>query len=724
MSAMTGATSEPWTFAGESPTLAGARPLVTLVEETSFCLSDGGGDILPGAAHGLFFLDTRFLSALVLRIDGERVESLAVADELPFAATFFGRVKRPVGGGREESTLVVFRRRHIGRGLIEKVEVRNYGRAPATVTVELDVDADFADLFAVKEGRTSPIHPGRWSSEDHVLRITGADRHADRGVAVAFSRPGEVTPGRARWTAELPPHGVWDVCVEVVASLNDEEIEPRHRCGQPVETAQPQRRLHAWQAAMPVISSDSPALEEAVRRAGEDLGALRIEDPAHPDDVIIAAGAPWYMTVFGRDSLLTAYMALLVDPSVALGVLRTLARLQGSRFDPETEEEPGRILHEVRFHDRPSWSLGDGTIYYGTVDATPLFVMLLGELRRWGLERDAVEELLPHADRALEWIERWGDRDGDGYVEYDRRTDRGLENQGWKDSWDAIRFADGPLAERPIALCEVQGYVYAAYLARAYFADEHGETDLAGHYRDKAAKLKQAFNRDFWLADKGYVAIALDGSKRPVDALSSNMGHCLWTGILDPDKSAAVADKLLAPELFSGWGVRTLATSMAAYNPVSYHNGSVWPHDNALIAAGLMRYGFTDHAHRIIRALLDVSALQDGRLPELFSGVDRSELPVPAPYPASCQPQAWAAAAPLLFLRSLLRFDPWMVRRKLWVAPQLPSWITRLAVSGIPLEDDRVAVACHEREVRVSGVSAGIEVETNPRHPLTASLDG
>jgi glycogen debranching enzyme len=513
------------------------------------------------------------------------------------------------------------------------------------------------------------------------------------------------------------------VCVEVVASIDGEEIEPRYRCGGNVESAAPVRRLSEWQAAMPVIATDSAPLEVALTRASEDLGALRIVDSEHPDDVIIAAGAPWYMTVFGRDSLITAYMSLMVDSSVALGVLRTLARLQGTRVDPETEEEPGRILHEIRFHDRPSWALRDGTIYYGTVDATPLFVLLLGELRRWGLEQEAVNELLPHADRALDWIEHHGDRDGDGYVEYQRYTEKGLENQGWKDSWDAIRFADGTLAQGPIALCEVQGYVYAAYLARAYFADEHGDTELAEHYRQKAADLKVAFNRDFWLEDKGYVAMALDGEKRPVDGLASNMGHCLTTGILDEDKAALVADHLLSPEMFSGWGVRTLATSMAAYNPVSYHNGSVWPHDNAIIVYGLVRYGFTRHAHRIIEALLDVSELQDGRLPELFSGVDRSELSVPAPYPTSCVPQAWAAATPLAFLRSLLRFDPWMVRRKLWVAPELPPSITRLVVSRIPLANRRVGISCIDGRVTVSGVGDDIDYEIRPRQALTASID-
>ena len=318
---------------------------------------------------------------------------------------------------------------------------------------------------------------------------------------------------------------------------------------------------------MPVLDTDHEGLRTVVARSAEDLGALRIFDPDFPERTVVAAGAPWFMTLFGRDSLLTAWMALLVDPELALGTLQTLARFQGRDVRPYNEEEPGRILHEMRFGEASSLSLGGGTIYYGTADATPLFVMLLGELRRWGLAREAVDELLPHADRAIEWIEQFGDRDGDGYVEYQRTSDRGLRNQGWKDSEDAVRFADGRLGDPPIALAEVQGYTYGAYLARAFFAAEQGDSALSAELRARAADLKAAFNRDFWLEDKGWLAMGLDREKKPIDALTSNMGHCLWTGILDADKADAVARKPVRPDLFSGWGVRTLAASMIGLQP-------------------------------------------------------------------------------------------------------------------------------------------------------------
>ena len=465
-----------------------------------------------------------------------------------------------------------------------------------------------------------------------------------------------------------------------------------------------------------MVASDSVDLVEAVRRSIDDLGALRIFDPENPDRPVIAAGAPWFMTLFGRDSLLTSWMTLIVDPELALAVLQTLARLQGVRVDPATEEEPGRILHEVRFGNATSLSLGRGSIYYGTVDATPLFVMLLGELRRWGLSSDEVDALLPAADSALGWIEQYGDRDGDGYVEYSRHTPNGLANQGWKDSWDAIRFIDGSLAEPPIALSEVQGYVYAAYLARAHFADEAADASTAAQYRERAHSLRTAFNRDFWIDDPsgGYIALGLDRDKRPIDSVASNMGHCLWTGILDREKAEIVAHRLLADDMFTGWGIRTMSSSMAGYNPLSYHCGSVWPHDTGLIASGLMRYGFVTEALTVINGLLQAASAQQSRLPELFSGLSSYEVPFPVSYPSSCSPQAWASAAPLLCLRTLLRLDPAVPEGSVCIDPVLPENIRRLEVQGIPLAGGRVQVSVTDADVNIAGVPSGIRIARHP----------
>jgi glycogen debranching enzyme len=542
-----------------------------------------------------------------------------------------------------------------------------------------------------------------------------------RSARISFGSRPQLGTGRALFEVIVPARAEWSTCIQLTPIIDGEVIQPRYPCGEPVSRAEPMERMARWRKQMPGIDTDHEGLRRAVARSGEDLGALRIFDPDYPERTVVAAGAPWFMTLFGRDSILTAWMALLVDPDLALGVLQTLARFQGTKVDGRQDEEPGKILHEMRFGEAASLSLGGGQVYYGTADATPLFVMLLGELRRWGLAGEIVDQLMPHADRAMEWIEQYGDRDGDGYVEYQRATDRGLVNQGWKDSWDGVRFADGEVAKAPIALCEVQGYVYGAYLARAHFAHEQGDTATVERFRTKAAALKEAFNRDFWLEDRGWYAIALDGRKRPVDSLASNMGHCLWTGIVDEDKAARVAEHLLSPEMFSGWGVRTLAKTMGGYNPISYHCGSVWPHDNAVIAAGLMRYGFVEEAQRVIMGMLDAADSQGGRLPELFTGLDREDFPGVVGYPTSCSPQAWAAASPLLFLRTLLRLEPWVPHQKVWLSPALPPQIHRLRVYRIPLGGRRVGVQADDGNVKVEGLPADVELITVPRDPLTAT---
>jgi len=710
--------SDPWTFEGESPSLGGPSGTVTLVQGSSFCISSRSGDILPDRPHGLFFRDTRFLSRFELRINGQQPEPLTADSTEPFSATFVLRTgPRP---GRADSTLTIMRYRYVGRGMREDIRVSNYGEEAAYCSVELQIDADFADLFLVKEGRVEPMGDASVESIDGGIDFRWRRGAVSRGAQVRFSEPAQVAVNLAVFEVIVPPRGTWTTCVQLAPVMDEGVVEPRYRCGQPVERAEPQERLQRWRRTVPAVETDFTPLQFVVRRSAEDLGALRIFDPDYPERAVVAAGAPWFMTLFGRDSLITSWFALIVDPDLALGVLQTLARFQGDAVDPITEEEPGRILHEMRFGEAPSLSLGGGRVYYGTADATPLFVMLLGELRRWGLAREAVDSLLPAANRAMEWIEHYGDRDGDGYVEYQRTSDRGLRNQGWKDSWDAIRFADGRLAQPPIALCEVQAYVYGAYLARCHFAHEMNDPATEAHYRAKARDLKTAFNRDFWLDERGWYAMALDADKTPVDALTSNIGHCLWTGIVDEDKAPLVAERLLSPEMFSGWGVRTLATSMAGYNPISYHNGSIWPHDNAIIAAGLMRYGFVEDAQRIVVGLLDAAAKQSYRLPELFAGMGRDEVPFPVSYPSSCSPQAWAAAAPLSFLRTMLRLDPWVPYGKVWVDPVLPQRIGYLRVDRIPLAGSRVTVEVDHDEVKVEGLAPDLELIRHPRNPLTA----
>ncbi len=700
---------------------------MTLVEGRAFCLSASGGDIVRGRAEGLFFLDTRLVSRWELRVGGEYPEPLSVASESPSAAIFAARGRAPEG--KADSTLLILRNRYVGAGMREDLTLRNYSMETISTAVAIDVECDFADLFAVKDGRAVR---GRHPSLAHRL----VDR-TSRTLTFQRSRPGigaEVsvtfsqTPsdygdggGSITWQVEVPPGGEWSTCLQVSLTVGNDQIPPLYRCGDRISHSPPTAQLKKWRQEAPVVTSDFFPLQTAVAKAVDDIGSLRIFDPDYPEQAVVAAGAPWFMTLFGRDSIISAWMSLTIDPDLALGVLDALSRLQGNREDPKTEEQPGRILHEVRFDRSLSPSLADSSVYYGSIDSTPLFVMLLGELRRWGLAREDVDRLLPAADRALAWIENYGDRDGDGYVEYMRSDPSGLANQGWKDSWDSISFADGTLAEAPIALAEVQGYVYAAYRARAYFAREASDAETDARYTRRADDLKAAFNRDFWLPDRGYYAIGLDCDRRPIDSLASNMGHCLLTGIVDADKASSVAAHLMSPEMFSGWGIRTLSTSMARYNPISYHNGTVWPHDNAMIAAGLMRYGFVNEAHRVILAILEVAACSGGRLPELFGGLARSEMPSPLSYPTSCSPQAWAAAAPLLMLRTLLRMDPWVPFAKLWLSPAFPDEISRVHVEGIPLASQRISVHYDRPRFTVEGVAPGVELVREPRPPLGAA---
>jgi glycogen debranching enzyme len=671
-------TTSPWIHSGPVASLDVATGPVTAVNGQSFCVSGADGDVTPSLPQGLLVLDVRVLSQWELRIDGARLEALGASVPVSHESRFVGR--GAPRHGQSDPDLVVFRRRSVDQGMREVIELRNHGLVPRTVTVELAADADFASIFEVKSGS---VTPGSHEREVVEGSLRFRDRTHGHVTSVRTDRPADLAiPGRLTWQLHLDPGGTASICLDVAVSLRAVPLHGGFRCGG--EDPAPGAAGPGIELALPRVDTDAATLVEALQQSVRDLRALQITDPGHPDVPAIAAGAPWYMTVFGRDSLLTAWMALVLGTDLAGGVLETLARAQGMGPDPATEEQPGRILHEVRFDGAAGLALGGGDVYYGTVDATPLFVALLGEAWRWGLPLDRVRRLLPAADAALSWMAELGDRDGDGYLEYQRSTPEGLENQGWKDSADAIRFADGRLARPPIALCEVQGYVYAAHLARADLAEAVGDPARADAHRRQAADLRLAFNRDFWLPDRGWFALALDGDKRPVDALASNMGHCLWSGIVDPDKAALVADRLLGPELFSGWGIRTLATSMAAYNPVSYHNGSVWPHDTAIAAAGLARYGHHEQAEAVIAGLLSAAAHHRSRLPELFAGFSIAEHDRPAPYPSSCSPQAWAAAVPLLLLRVVLGLEPGSPGR-VRVEPRLPPGATRLQVTDLPV---------------------------------------
>jgi glycogen debranching enzyme len=678
---------------------------VVLVEGSSFCISDASGDIARDGVHGLFVQDSRVLSRWDLYVNDERIRPLAGVAQEPYQGRFVG-----IGSMRNDHRreLVVERRRWIGAGMREEITVRNFGREPVDCTLAVAFAADFADVFEVKDQRI-PRRSVRSTERGDTCTIATHWRGHQR--AVVIEAPGAtVSEGRALFRGAVPAHGSWLVTLGVRVELNGVAL-PQLPLGRPIEESAAAQRLLQWRRDAPMAQSTNPVLETALRRSQQDLGSLRIADPDDPGRVVVAAGAPWFMALFGRDSLLTSLMALPLDPRMALGTLRTLADYQGTGFNPLTEEEPGRILHELRFGLDAALALGGDRAYYGTADATPLFVILLGELHRWGVPNGDIEALLQHADRALDWIRNHGDRDGDGFVEYQRTSDRGLVNQGWKDSWDGVNHADGTLAVTPIALCEVQGYVYEAYLARADLATD---PELGQMWIDRAAELKRDFNERFWLPDLGYFAIALDGEKNAVDACASNMGHCLMSGIVDDDKAASVVEHLMSDRMFSGWGIRTLASDMGAYSPASYHNGSVWPHDNALIAAGLIRYGFVTEAKRVATAMFDAADHFGGRLPELFCGFPRDEFDEPIPYPTSCSPQAWASAAPIHLIRMLLRFDPCIPQKKVRLAPVWPPEFGYLHLENVHLAGSRMSLSVDGDHVEVHGMPHGIEVIKQP----------
>jgi len=719
-----------WTFNGVSTSVGGTlTSLVTLLEGTTFCICEPGGDIRPGAAQGLFVRDTRLISRFELSLNGHVPQPLAPQSREPFACTFLSRM--PPAAGLADSTLLVVRHRLLNDGMHEEITLRNMSTEPVPVSLRIGVAGDFADVFEVKEGRAYGDGP---SADDLAVAIDGdviklnrtCGSHL-RGASISGARHGdtqlEVSASALTWHAVVPGRGSWSTSLHVTPSLNGRdliEFRSAQAHGAGARPTGAEQRLADWRQQSPLVMASDERLAAVFTASTEDLGSLRIFDPEHTDRAVIAAGAPWFMTIFGRDSLLTSWMVLPLDPSLALGTLRTLASLQGTKVDEQTEEQPGKILHEMRFGNPASLWLGGGSAYYGSVDATPLFVMLLGELRRWGLERRMVDELLPHADRALDWIVNHGDADGDGFVEYSRSTDLGLANQGWKDSWDGIAFASGEIAEPPIALSEVQGYVYAAYLAKSHFCSEREDADGAAYWSDRAQVLKEEFDRAFWLPDRGYFALGLDGSKRPIDSLASNMGHCLWTGIVDAGKAAAVARQLTGPDMFSGFGIRTLATSSAAYNPMSYHNGSVWPHDNSICAAGLMRYGFVREAQQVAMGILEAAEWFGGRLPELFCGFDRSEFAEPVHYPTSCSPQAWASAAPFHLLRTLLRFDPSVPAGKLWCDPAVPTRFLPLRIESLHVAGARVSLDVSEDSWSMDGLGELLELVRSGRDPLTA----
>jgi glycogen debranching enzyme len=668
---------------------------LTILEGSTFCICDEIGD-LDGKTSGLFADDTRFLSRLELLVNGERPLLLSSGKVEYFSAAFF--LRNPLAGGLEQDVLSIVRQRFVGEGMQDHLVVENVGPSPVSCTLELEVGTDFADIISVKEHdfalgdplHARPLPPAatvRFDADRNQFVLEENGRGSAR-TQVILSRSPEADGARVRFPIELEPRERWELRVDVVASLEGHETAPlavERRFGE--ERRHVHESLAAWHLRVPQLRASWDTLDHAFRQSVADLAALRMrgdDSNGHGVGMLPAAGMPWFMTVFGRDTLITCLQTMVLGPELAVSALDALAALQATEDDPSIDAEPGKILHELRRgRAAETWFAR----YYGSVDSTPLFLVLLSEVWRWTADPSVVVRLREPALAALRWMDEYGDRDGDGFVEYERRTERGLANQSWKDSGDSMRFADGRLAEPPIAPVEVQGYVYdaklrLAELARAVWRDR----ELAERLEREAAELRTRFDEAFWVdAHGGYYALALDRDKRPVDSLCSNLGHLLWSGIVPAERAEAVADRLMSPDLWSGWGVRTMSTADAGYNPLSYHDGTVWPHDTSIAAWGLARAERWLETRQIVQTLLEAARWFDWSLPEVFAGFSRVETPFPIAYPTAARPQAWAAGTPVLLLRLLLGLEPDPERQVLrTVAPGgLPSWAGRLRLSGV-----------------------------------------
>ncbi|WP_227422554.1 amylo-alpha-1,6-glucosidase [Pengzhenrongella sicca] len=671
------------------------------------------GQVRACGAQGYYHGDVRVLSSAVVTVDGIEPETIAAGPAGPGAVEMLALLRRADGPGADP-TLALRRLRTVAPGLVrERLELTCATAGPVTLLLEATFACDLADMDRVKMGQRPAPVPARgsgtpqadpahadaasWAREDGTrVTLSGAGARVDLAdpLAPRLSWRVTVTPG-------APTVVGWEVAALVPGGVVGAPADPRPE----------------W--STPAVTGDDRRLARLLERALEDLAGLRMSASFAPDDTFLAAGAPWFFTLFGRDSLWAARMLLPLGTDLAAGTLRVLAARQGTVVDDETAEQPGKILHEIR---TKALDLGDGErvlppVYYGTVDATPLWVCLLHDAWRWGLAADQVEALLPAMERALAWMTDYADSDGDGFLEYADTGGRGLANQGWKDSGDSVQWRDGSLAVGPIALCEVQGYAHEAALAGASLLEAFGRPG-ADTWRAWAAELAARFRATFWVEDElgPYPAIALDAAKRPVDTLTSNIGHLLGSGLLSPAEEAVVARRLGAPDMSSGYGLRTMSSTSGGYWPLRYHGGSVWAHDTAIAITGLARSGQTAEAARLVEGLLAAAEQLGYRLPELYSGAASAAAPTVVPYPAACRPQAWSAAAAVAVLTAALGLRPDVPGGVLRIEPPSPSPVGAVRVDGLRVAGAALLVQVDAQGAVVTAATgaAGVRIDARP----------
>jgi glycogen debranching enzyme len=627
-----------------------------IVDGATFVFSSRNGDVAADKPEGFFYEDVRHLSRWCLTVDGKPLTALTSRVVDHFSARFVG-----VKEGEQEPTLSVRRDRFVADGLHEDIVVTNHAEEERSVRLELSFGSDFADILEAQQEGT--IERGRHSSELGAYGVTLWQNRDGRrrGTSIRFGRRGKLRRDRAVFDLRLGPGESWDTCVDIAPVVGRRRVRPLLGCDSFGEHAPELPMSQAeWIERSPELDTEWDPLRHIYEQSLLDLAALRIRPrEEHLRHAMPAGGLPWFMTVFGRDSLIAAYEALPFRPELAQATLQALGELQATEWDDFADAQPGKIAHELRRGTLAA--LGEiPRVYYGTHDATALFLILLDEYESWTGDRGFVRELEPNARAALAWLEGPADLDGDGYLEYQKRSDSpsGLDNHCWKDSDDSIRFSDGRRADPPIATCEIQGYAYDARLRTARLLREvWRDEETAKRLERDAAELKKRFNRDFWLSRRGHYALALDRDKQPVDSLTSNVGQLLWSGIVDERRARRVVERLLRQDMFTGWGIRSMSEKETAYSPLEYHNGTVWPHDTALIAEGMRRYGFRDEAGRLCEALLHAAECFGNQLPEVFGGFPRDKTEAPVEYPGALKPQAWAAGAPLLAIRTLLGLD-------------------------------------------------------------------
>ncbi|WP_106638559.1 amylo-alpha-1,6-glucosidase [Allosphingosinicella vermicomposti] len=685
------------------------RPLRTLKRDNLFGVFDIDGDFGAGKGpEGLYFRDTRFLSRFDLTLNGDRpllLDSVVLEDNAALLVDLTNNDIHDADGRVRVTRGTIFANRWkflIGQHCYERIGLRNFGTVSETARIDLAFGADFVDLFEVRGEKRKLRGVGRAeiiSPSELLFTYRGLDDIV-RYTTIAFDPPPHrLSENGAGWDLELEPDGRVGITITITCAIEGEAVAP------PLPFLNAYRDLRrlipSERKLLGGMSSSNPLFDEVLRRAAYDLDMLITATPHGPYPY---AGVPWYSTVFGRDGILSALFIVSQAPEVAQGVLRTLAASQATQVDERADAQPGKILHESRAGEMAELGEVPFRRYYGTVDATPLFIMLADAYFARTGDTATIREIWPNIEAAMHWIDVYGDADGDGFVEYCRMTDQGLSNQGWKDSHDAIFHADGTLAEGPIALCEVQAYVFAAKRGAANLARALGSEEQALRWEEEADRIRLLFEEKFWLEDLQIYALALDGKKQPCRVRTSNAGHALFTGIASPERAAAMAEQFVDRTFFSGWGVRTVATGEARYNPMSYHNGSVWPHDNAVIALGLARYGYRKEAAKIFEGLFAAATFDElRRLPELFCGFRRRPRRGPTAYPVACAPQAWAAAAPFALLVACLGLEIDEAEECVRLnAPILPRFIDTLHVPELRVGKSRLALRFNRHDTDVT----------------------